>query len=291
MTDEPWTGAQSLSRWARETPQAVAVVEGGYRYSYAEMGALVVRMAKHLMAMGLPPDAIAGIECSSRYVHLVLILACECLGLTTTSFVAPELAADTELLSRCAVLLTEAPCHRPQAVPLTLDLIVSIAQSPISAEDFRLLAFQPVPDAAGRIVKTSGTTGKQKCMRNNSIGVRRGLEVTRYMLDLVDGSRNFICVYQFGFRPSYTGSVLALQSGRTVVFSDVDAFHADPRGSGRLQHRAAAGGRPGGLRRLSRRGRPRAAMLHPDQRRCPRRLGAARAARDLRVGGLPHIFH
>ncbi len=120
MTFEPRTGAQSLAYWARQTPHAIAVGEADYRYTYADMAALVVRMTKHLSAAGLEPGSIAGIECSSRYVHLVMILACECLGLTTTSFVSQELAGDTELLSRCAVLYAEAPCKLPQTVKLTL---------------------------------------------------------------------------------------------------------------------------------------------------------------------------
>jgi acyl-coenzyme A synthetase/AMP-(fatty) acid ligase len=227
MTFEPRTGARSLAWWAHRTPHAIAVAEADYRYSYADMAALVVRMTKHLSAAGLTPGSIAGIECSSRYVHLVLILACECLGLATTSFVAQELVGDTELLSRCTVLYAEAPCQRPRTVPLTMELIVSIAQIPITPDDFGVLDYRPAPGTGGRIVKTSGTTGRQKCMRNDPAGIQRALTVTEEILNLQGGSRNFLCLYPFSFRPSYTDSVLALNAGRTVVFAGINTFYRD----------------------------------------------------------------
>ncbi len=224
---EPGTGAQALAYWAQQTPHAIAVVEADYRYTYANMAALVVGMAKHVSAAGLAPGSIVGIECSSRYVHLVMILACECLGLTTTSFVASELSGDTELLARCAVLYAEAPCDRPQTAALSLDLIVSIAQAPVSADDFKVLNYQPAPGLGGRIVKTSGTTGKQKCMRNDPAGIFRALAVTDQILDMQQGSRNFLCLYALSFRPSYTDSVLALIGGRTVAFAGINTFYDD----------------------------------------------------------------
>ena len=191
------------------------------------MAALVVRMTKHLSAAGLEPGSIAGIECSSRYVHLVLILACECLGLTTTSFVAPELAGRHRTAVAVRRLYAEAPCDRPQTVPLTLELIMSIAQAPVTPDDFGILDYRPDPRSGGRIVKTSGTTGKQKCMRNDPAGIFRALTVTAEILDLQEASRNFLCLYPFSFRPSYTDSVLALNTGQTVVFAGIDTFYRD----------------------------------------------------------------
>ncbi len=79
----------------------------------------------------------------------------------------------------------------------------------------------------GRVVKTSGTTGKQKCMRNDPAGIQRALTVTGQILDLQGGSRNFLCLYPFSFRPSYTDSVLALNTGRTVIFAGIDTFYRD----------------------------------------------------------------
>ncbi|MDR3529778.1 MAG: hypothetical protein P4L90_04345, partial [Rhodopila sp.] len=60
-----------------------------------------------------------------------------------------------------------------------------------------MLDFQPTPEVSGRIVKTSGTTGKQKVMRNSSIGVRRAVDASRIMYDSLRGSYNFLCLYQF----------------------------------------------------------------------------------------------
>ncbi|MDR3529779.1 MAG: hypothetical protein P4L90_04350 [Rhodopila sp.] len=102
------TSAQSVLRWARETPHAIAVIETQFRYTYADLAALIVKTAKVLRPSVTRPGALVGIECGSRYMHLVLVLACECLGANTVSFVPPELTDDNELLPRCSLLCIEA---------------------------------------------------------------------------------------------------------------------------------------------------------------------------------------
>jgi acyl-CoA synthetase (AMP-forming)/AMP-acid ligase II len=227
------TGARGARYWARTTPGAIAVVEAGYRYPYADMTALIVKTVKHLQALALPVEPTIGIECSSRFMHLVLILACECLGATTVSFVPSDITADNELLARCTLLCLETPTktetasHLPPILPLNIDLISTIARATITVDDDRLLDVRPEPLAGGRIVRTSGTTGKPKCMRNSNIGIWRAVETTQLILNLLEGSANFLCLYPFSFRPSYTDSILALRSGRTIVFTDLPSFFRD----------------------------------------------------------------
>ncbi|HEX3576166.1 MAG TPA: class I adenylate-forming enzyme family protein [Rhodopila sp.] len=220
-----------MAHWARQTPNAIAIVEVGHRYTYADLATLIVKTTKYMRAAGVSPGTIAGIECSSFFMHLVVILACECLGITTTSLAPVELNSDNELLSRCDVLYVEtvndAVRQRPQVVPLTIDRIAEIVRIPLVQADFGVLEFQPEPESGGRIVKTSGTTGKQKCMCNSSIGIERGVQATEIILNALDASANFLCLYPFSYRPSYTDSILALRSGRTVVFTALEIFFQD----------------------------------------------------------------
>ena len=76
------TGAQAVSRWARETPDTIAVVEGGTAYSYRAPASHMLGAAEHLHLAGLRRGMIAGLQCDIHYTHLVLILACEIIGAT-----------------------------------------------------------------------------------------------------------------------------------------------------------------------------------------------------------------
>lgn len=84
------TGARSVHRWARDAPDAVAVIDTQHCYTDANVALLIVKTVNYLEPPSLPPGAIVGIQCSSRYMTLVLILTCECLGAATVSFVASE---------------------------------------------------------------------------------------------------------------------------------------------------------------------------------------------------------
>jgi acyl-coenzyme A synthetase/AMP-(fatty) acid ligase len=225
------TGAQSVWRWARDTPTAIAVIEAGYQYTYANVAELIVRMVALLRSFDVAPGTIVGIECSSRYLHLVLILACECLGAATVSLAATELNGENEVLGRCGLLCLEADpgliAASPAVLRLTGDLLMAIARSPVTADDFRCLDFQPLPEAPGRIVKSSGTTGRPKLMCNSSIGIRRGIEMTKSIYDGLNANYNFIAIYQFSFRPTYTDSLLALRYGGKVLYSTIAGFRAD----------------------------------------------------------------
>ncbi|HEY1411481.1 MAG TPA: class I adenylate-forming enzyme family protein [Rhodopila sp.] len=220
-----------MAHWARATPHAVALVEAGHPYTYESLATLIVKTTKYMRGQGMSSGTIAGIECSSYFMHLVLILACECLGITTTSLTPVELNSDNDLLSRCAVLFAEtvndATSQLPRVVPVTIDRVAEIVRIPVAEADFGVLEFQPEPESGGRIVKTSGTTGRQKCMCNSSIGIERAVQTTQTILDVLDASANFLCLYPFSFRPSYTDSILALRSGRTVIFTGMADFFRD----------------------------------------------------------------
>jgi acyl-CoA synthetase (AMP-forming)/AMP-acid ligase II len=227
MTAEPCTGAHSAAHWLRRAPHAIAVIEAGYRYTYSDLSTMVVRAVKFLSGSGLQPGAIAAIACGSRYMHMVLILACECLGVATTSLAPSELTPNNEILRRCTVLYSEEPCTWRHAVPLTLELIAAIARIPVTGDDLALLDAPPSPASGGRIVRTSGTTDQPKIMWNSPATIERMVMANRTMLDQLLVTEDFLCLYQFSIRTTYTHALLALRYGRTVVFSSLQDFQRD----------------------------------------------------------------
>lgn len=83
------TGAKAVARWARETPEAIAVVEDDAAYSYATLASNIVQAAGFLRSMGPRPGMIVGIETGIQYLHLNLVLAAEVIGAAHFSITPP----------------------------------------------------------------------------------------------------------------------------------------------------------------------------------------------------------
>lgn len=77
---------------AAERPAATAVINNGSAIPYAALAKAMTQFANALHALGLRPGQMAAIECRDQYLHLLLLLAAERLGVATVSFVARELA-------------------------------------------------------------------------------------------------------------------------------------------------------------------------------------------------------
>src|SRR5882672_12336581 len=88
------TCAQAVSRWARVTPAAIAVVEGATAHSYETLASNIAQAAEMLRSAGLRRGMIVGIQCEARYLHLVLILASETAGAAHLSLAPADLISD-----------------------------------------------------------------------------------------------------------------------------------------------------------------------------------------------------
>ncbi|HET6237102.1 MAG TPA: AMP-binding protein [Acetobacteraceae bacterium] len=69
-----------LAHHARRQPMAVAITEGRDACSYRNLAVDVVQFLDALTAIGIRRGQVVGVETGDRFLHLVLLLACEALG-------------------------------------------------------------------------------------------------------------------------------------------------------------------------------------------------------------------
>ena len=234
MTDiDLTTGACPLARWSGERPGAVAVIENNVPYSYATLARNVVQAAKLLAAAGLGPGMIAGIECDVRYLHLVLILACEVLGAAHVAMVESDLTSDSELMAHCHLLCIQIgrdrmPTH-PRVIQLSPGFVGDMVRIRVDDRDLNWLrrAF-PAGDLA-RIGRTSGTTGRQKFLGYGRRSLRNIVDSIPYLLKFDRARENFVSLSPFSQMGTYSDSLLALRSGHTIIYGTGDSLSDDIR--------------------------------------------------------------
>jgi acyl-coenzyme A synthetase/AMP-(fatty) acid ligase len=227
----PPTTTQAIARFAGETPNAVAVIEGGVSFSYGTMAVHIITAVQTLTAAGVRYGTIVGIECELRYIHLVLMLACEAIGATHVSMSMAELTGGGELTTHCGLLCVMTPdlTARPNQTILLINQMQlgRLTEGGIAGEEFRLLEAEYPADTVVRIARTSGTTGRARFMGMT----RRVVESIIWAGEFVLGDRvryyNFICPYGLPVITTYREANLTLRHGRSVVFTSADAFLPD----------------------------------------------------------------
>src|SRR5579859_4226949 len=150
-----------LRYYAVERPDAIALVADGRAVTYGEFGRDLWKFARALQEFGLKRGCSIAIGCDDFYVHWLLILACEYLGLVTASFQAKEGRAAQPLLESVDLVLAEA--HYPpggwNTHIITSDWIAAIFAS---SDDGPLPETPRSPQDTIRVYRTSGTTGDAK---------------------------------------------------------------------------------------------------------------------------------
>lgn len=212
--------SQYIAFHARHSADAPAIVEGDLFVSYRTFAADLVRCARAIEALGVRPDMIVGIENPRRYMHLLLLLACEAIGAATASL-PPDLNDD--IIRHCGIILaSRAPAAEdlPRTEVIPSEWPAALAATVVSDEELTLLDREISPDSVARIVRTSGTTGKQKAMcvtlGNELLRARRCID--RVEQDILPNPR-FLCLYSLAVSNVYWRALGVLQFGGTLLFT------------------------------------------------------------------------
>ncbi|OJW25741.1 MAG: hypothetical protein BGO51_17425 [Rhodospirillales bacterium 69-11] len=218
--------AAALAAHARERPEATALVAPPRHVSYRQLASDVAAAVGALERAGLAPGMRVGIELRrDRCLHLVLLLACEAIGLTTIAvgsadLVPMEAQADPVLRGCDRLLLADAAPD-----PLPHGLVVPPAwladlPPPAPAEIAERLCRPPPDDRLVRIVRTSGTTGRPKAIGMTFAAQQRILDtaIARVAPDLGPHPR-FLALYALAIRASVTRVLQTLQCGGSVLFA------------------------------------------------------------------------
>ena len=227
------TTAQCILHWATRTPHRTAVIEHDRDYSYRQMADSIARFAGALQASGVAPGALVGLECGYRYLHLLLILACEVIGAASLSFSTADVMASDPLLPRCDFLCLQTPL--PEAgnaagvLYLTPDNVDRIRRQSVDRQALALLDSVPADDAVMRLVRSSGSTGPPKVMAMSHTNMQRLLQCTAATEGHPDYDWNFLNPYNYTLRSAQIESCLALRLGFTAVSSLLPNLFADLR--------------------------------------------------------------
>jgi 2,3-dihydroxybenzoate-AMP ligase len=150
-----------LRYYAVERPDAIALIADGRTITYGDFGRDLWKFVRALQGFGLKRGSAVAIGCDNFYVHWLLILACEHLGLATASFQTKEGRAAQPLLGSVDLVLAE-PHYQPggwNTQAITPDWVDAIFAGP---DDGPLPETPRLPQDIIRINRTSGTTGDPK---------------------------------------------------------------------------------------------------------------------------------
>lgn len=215
---------ESLAKWARETPDAVAVIEGDVIRTYAQLAEEVARAVAVLRSLGIGGAQVVGIDCESRHLQLVLILAIECLGGAHFVFLGARFQDDASMFAACDVLLFERPNALAAAHPCLIELsetfVETLSRADIGDDIFQTLTAPLDLDAPGRISMTSGTTGRPKLIENSRRSYLAIASALRPMMKYQESRYSFVTAYTYAQAGTYSHGLLALAYGRSVTFCD-----------------------------------------------------------------------
>jgi acyl-coenzyme A synthetase/AMP-(fatty) acid ligase len=208
--------ADYIAFHAAERPDAVAFVNRGRSITYADFSLAIRKFTRAVGALGLQCGSHVAVGCNDAFLHWLLLLACEQLGIAAASFRSDEGRECAPLLTSVDLVLAEPHypndgARRHHAVtPSWIQDVLALPNEDVE----RLLA--KAPDAPLRIIRTSGTTGASK----------RFL-VTRKMHDAVIAQWNwvtgltrhsrFLLTLPFTVRAIYDVGTACLRMGGTVV--------------------------------------------------------------------------
>ena len=210
------SGAQSVLKWARERPEAVAISEGGIAFSYLDLARQIAAAATVLEAEGVRAGLIVGLQCRSPHLRVVLALACEVLGAVHLSFGDQQADIPARLAQRCQLILAE-DAEADRVVRIERELVERLISLAAEADVSRLGA-RHSPDAGVRIAMTSGTTGASKLI----LKTRRMLDAAvggyDWSLRPVAGDFTYLCHYSPSINGVYNDIIRALRFGNRVRF-------------------------------------------------------------------------
>jgi acyl-CoA synthetase (AMP-forming)/AMP-acid ligase II len=211
---------QYLANHARQRPNAIAVDHGGLRVTYRSLAAHVLDVIDELSGLGLGRGQVAGVVVGERYLHLLILLAAETLGVTTISLAATELGLPAKLGRLCdRIIVVQPPAVACSDKILTMpnDWLATILSRPPRDRGLEALEPEPEPDFRVRLIKSSGTTGVPKVM-GMTHRVQQGVieKILLHAPPWVLSHPDFLCLYNFAVRAAHVRMLLTLQLGGTV---------------------------------------------------------------------------
>jgi len=211
--------ADYIAFHATQCPTAVAALYAGREITYAEMNRSLRSIMRSLRELDLPQGSRVAVAFNDSYIHLLLLLAFERLGIATASLQQVNVARALPTLSRFDLIVTDpqppiAGARRHLA--LTQDRLRSLLTRPDSGEPESM---RPSDGLPARLLHTSGTTAAPKWFEIS----RRAQEgmMHEWALHFAFTSRSrTLLTLPFNVRAVYEFVSTCLRARGAVVFDD-----------------------------------------------------------------------
>ncbi len=206
---------------ASQRPDAVAILDRGREISYARLSRDIDAFTRAVREFGLSRGSLVAIAWGDAYVHWLLLLAFERLGIATASYLSGEGSKLDPLIASADLVISGQP---GEALTGKRHHVISETWLRGIFEGAGAGAIAPVPKQPNdplRILRTSGTTGSQKRL----LLTRRMLEawIDRWIwsLEITRASR-YLLNAPFTITGLQTLAAAVVRSGGTVVIDNMD---------------------------------------------------------------------
>jgi acyl-coenzyme A synthetase/AMP-(fatty) acid ligase len=201
---------------AAERPDAVAFIDNGREITYRRFSSDIRRFIRAMQGFGLTRGAWVGVGCADIYLHWVLLLALDRLGIATISMFRREKPGANRLLARLSLVISE---WTYPGVPIKAHHAIT----PAWLEEVRALTEigdEALPQKSGddivRILRTTGTTGEPKVLCSPRRTLEPWADCWAWKLGLSARSR-YLLTSPLEVNTIYTLAIGALRAGSTVV--------------------------------------------------------------------------
>ena len=225
------TTAQAIRHFAAVRPHDDAVIDRGVRYDYAKFALSLAQMTASLEGLGIARGTLVGVQCGNRFVHWLVVLACELLELPTVSLEGMHVAAGAPMLEVCGAVIADWPAPAGCGVRwqrITLRWIADVLGRRVGAEDWARLERVPPGDAVVRVIATSGTTARPKLIGKSGALLRRIAEVKVRDCPLGRFARpRLLTPFNLAVHGTHMGSMGCIHRGGTAIFSEGAGIYRD----------------------------------------------------------------
>jgi len=219
--DPHFTIAEAFTRQAASTPDRIAVISQGRRFTYRELDERSNQVAAYLISLGVQPEQLVGIFLPRTELLVVTMLAILKAG---GAYVPLDPGYPQERLSLVitdsgmSIVVTSPALHSQLPLDLKDVSVINVHDSAIESQDSR-----PVKSAASvahlaYVIYTSGSTGKPKgvmVVHRNVLNFFAGMDRA-----LGSNSGIWLAVTSVAFDISVLELLWTLTRGFTIVLHD-----------------------------------------------------------------------
>jgi acyl-coenzyme A synthetase/AMP-(fatty) acid ligase len=226
------TPNQSIYKWAKEKPNATAVVSGSLELSYLQLAGSIAKFIKVFEGLGIQKGMVVGLNFKDgsyhRVLELIMIFSLEVIGAIRISN-----PGDDDITDYCQFIFTDIPLKLSSIDQKDLGVIIiskewvnTCFSTVISSNDLERLNHSHLPGDPIFISSTSGTTGKKKYFSKHLSLIENAREfiLSTYFEGVI---KNCLTIYPVDIWASYAVVSSTFMKGGTVVFTALDQFFDD----------------------------------------------------------------